>query len=143
MINKSLLSSQAAWLRKQLGADDSAPIDIFSLAQTIRNLTLILYPLGVNISGVCYRGEHSSVVVVNSDMSVGRQRFSLAHEFYHLFFDDSPALSVSEIVIGNGDQVERAADQFASYFLIPQASLYGLMRKLKTVGKKLFLTWKT
>lgn len=134
MINKSLISSQATWLRKQLGADDSAPIDIFSLAQTIRNLTLIMYPLGENVSGVCYKGEYSSVIVVNSDMSLGRQRFSLAHELYHLFFDDSVSSSVSVAMIGNGDEVEKAADQFASYFLIPQASLYGLIRRLK-VGR--------
>jgi hypothetical protein len=39
------ISNKAAMLRKELGEDNSSPIDIFSLAHTIGNLTLIFYPL--------------------------------------------------------------------------------------------------
>ena len=83
MIDRMDLSNKASTIRKRLGEDESSPVDIFSLVQTIENLTLVFYPLGSNISGACFRNRLSSLIVVNSDMSLGRQRFSLAHELYH------------------------------------------------------------
>lgn len=44
------LSNKASNLRKKLGADGEAPIDIFKLVQKIENLTLVFYGLGKNIS---------------------------------------------------------------------------------------------
>lgn len=87
MIDKMELSIKASQIRKKLGEDESSSIDIFALSQTIDSLTLMFYPLGKNISGACFKNSNSSIIAINSDMSLGRQRFSLAHELYHLFFD--------------------------------------------------------
>ena len=125
------LSNKASNLRKKLGADGEAPIDIFKLVQKIENLTLVFYGLGKNISGVCYKGTQSSLIVINSDMSLGRQRFSLAHELYHLYYDEVKKSSVSFILIGEGDETERKADQFASYFLISPSSLYRMVEEIR------------
>lgn len=131
MINKMDLSNKAALLRKKLGVDAASPVDIFHLVQSIDNLTLIFYPLGVNISGVCYKGKKSKAIAINSDMSIGRQRYSLAHELYHLFYDEAENNSVSLVLIGKGDENEKMADQFASYFLVPQISLFEFVQKIK------------
>lgn len=131
MIDKMDLSNKAIMLRKELGEDEASPIDIFSLAQSIEKLTLIFYPAGERISGICYKGKASNVIIINSDMSIGRQRFSLAHELYHLYFDEKLGTTVSMISIGDGDENEKKADQFASYFLIPQASLYSIIQNYK------------
>lgn len=131
MIDKLKLNTQASILRKKLGEDEFSPIDIFTLVQTIENLTLIFYPLE-NISGICYKGAQSNVIVINSNQSVGRQRFSLAHELYHLYYDKSEQHMVSMATIGEGDENERNADQFASYLLIPPASLLSQIDNLKT-----------
>ncbi len=131
MIDKMDLSNKASNLRKKLGADGEAPIDIFKLVQKIENLTLVFYGLGKNISGVCYKGTQSSLIVINSDMSLGRQRFSLAHELYHLYYDEVKKSSVSLILIGEGDETERKADQFASYFLISSSSLYRMVEEIR------------
>lgn len=53
MIDKMYLSNKASNLRKKLGEDGESPIDIFKLVPKIENLTLVFYPLGTNISGVC------------------------------------------------------------------------------------------
>lgn len=124
------LINKATDLRKRLGETESSPIDIMALAHTIDNLTLIFYPLGKNVSGVCYKGTDSNVIAINSEMSLGRQCFSLAHEFYHLYFDEQVS-AVSMKQIGKGDINEKKADQFASYFLIPNSSLYSFIRKCK------------
>ena len=131
MIDKMDLSSKATWLRKQLGEDEASPIDIFSLTQSIERLTLIFYPAGERISGICYKGKSSNAIIINSDMSIGRQKFSLAHELYHLYFDEKLGTTVSMKSIGEGDENEKKADQFASYFLIPQASLYAIIQDYK------------
>lgn len=136
MIDKMDLSNKASQLRKILGEDGDSPIDIFNLVQKQNHFTLIFYPLGSNISGVCYRGETSNVIAINSDMSIGRQRFSLAHELYHLHFDDSLVNTVSSIMIGSGDENEKKADEFASYFLIPPLSLYTMIEDIKRNNKK-------
>lgn len=130
MINKVELINKAIFIRKRLGEDESSPIDIFKLVQSIDNLSIIFYPLNKNISGVCYKGEKSSVIAINSDMSIGRQRFSLAHELYHLYYDKSASSSVSLLNIGEGDEIERNADQFASYFLVPGPTLYEKVDKI-------------
>lgn len=117
------LSNKAYRVRKLLGADGQSPVDLFKLVQGIEDLTLVFYPLGQNISGVCYKGASSQVIAVNSRMSLGRQRFSLAHELYHLYFDEAKASQVSRMAIGAGDANEKCADQFASYLLMPPASL--------------------
>ena len=130
MIDKMDLSNKASNLRKRLGEDGETPVDVFKLVQKIDNFTLVFYPLGSNISGVSYKGETSNVIAINSDMSIGRQRFSLAHELYHLYFDDSTVNAVSPIMIGSNDENEKKADQFASYFLIPSSSLYDMIEDI-------------
>lgn len=140
MIDKNDLNNKAFNLRKRLGEDAESPIDIFNLVKKIENLTLVFYPLGINISGVYYKGETSNVIAINSDMSIGRQRFSLAHELYHLYFDNSTINAVSPIMIGSGDDNEKKADQFASYFLIPSPSLYDIVEKIKKSKNKEHLT---
>ena len=53
MIDYADLMTKAERLRKQFGEDNNSPIDIFSLAQGIETLTIVYYPLGNKISGMC------------------------------------------------------------------------------------------
>ena len=89
MIDYAKLMAQATVLRKQLGEDDSSPIDIFSLVQGVEGLTLVYYPMGEKLSGMCIKSQKgNNLIAINSAMTIGRQRFSMAHELYHLFFDN-------------------------------------------------------
>ena len=105
------------------------------MVQAIDKLTLVFYPLNNNISGICYKGKSSNVIIINSDMSIGRQRSSLAHELYHLYFDERGISSASLTTICKGDENEKKDNQFASYFLITQSSLYGLIESIKEKNK--------
>ena len=136
MIDKMELSNKASCLRKELGEDEASPIDIFALAQTIKSLTLVFYPLGKSISGACFRNYASSIIAINSDMSLGRQRFSLAHELYHLFFDKERTSTICSSKIGGENENERKADHFASYLLMPSAALYESIQKHKEFSGK-------
>nr|WP_155457629.1 hypothetical protein [Streptococcus pneumoniae] len=50
---------------------------------------------------------------------------------YHLYYDEVKKSSVSLILIGEGDETERKADQFASYFLIFPSSLYRMVEEIR------------
>ena len=116
------LSNKALDLRRQMGEDSYSPIDIFAMVQRINNITLIMYPLGEHISGYCRKYEHTTIIVINSSMTVGRQRFSLAHELYHVYYDTSMTSFVCTN-FNNKSQNEQEADIFASFLLMPQTAL--------------------
>lgn len=130
MIDKLELHAKAQELRERLGEDANSPVDVFSLANQIDHLTLVFYPLGENISGMCVRDQQIRLIAINSAMSYGRQRFSLAHELYHLFYDDEAGFNVCAKNLDAKSENERNADQFASYFLVPYGSLRASIKRI-------------
>jgi Zn-dependent peptidase ImmA (M78 family) len=128
--DKYELAKLASVLRARLGTDDRSPIDVFSLAYSIERLTLVLYPMGEHISGMCIKYPSDVLIAINSSMSEGRQRFSLAHELYHCYFDDTDTVLCAKS-IGTSSDIEKEADIFASYFLAPPAALVESIEKVK------------
>ena len=125
----ALLMAQSELFRKELGEDCYSPIDIFSLSKNFDGLTIVYYPLGDNLSGMCIKGEEENcVIAINSKMTLGRQRFSLAHEFYHMKFDDN-LISVCAKKLDSDKEVEKNADMFASYLLMPESALFQMAKK--------------
>ena len=129
MLDKLDLNTKAQELREALGEDANSPVDIFSLVNQIEGLTLVFYPLGENISGMCIRDNEIRLIAINSTTSYGRQRYSLAHELYHLYYDDKSGFNVCSAKFDPKSENEKCADQFASYFLAPYKSLRSTIRK--------------
>ena len=134
MLDKLDLNAKAQELREALGEDANSPVDVFSLVNQIERLTLVLYPLGENISGMCVRDKEIQLIALNSTMSYGRQRFSLAHELYHLFYDDDSGFNVCSKMLNPKSENEKCADQFASYFLAPYKSLRAKVKEVTGGG---------
>ncbi|MAT45050.1 MAG: hypothetical protein CL609_22180 [Anaerolineaceae bacterium] len=140
---KSELSYLANNLRKRFGEDVFSPIDVFAILQSQEYLTLVYYPLSERISGMCvrtHRGEY--LVAINSRTTHGRQRFTAAHELYHLFIQEEIQSMVCGKEIGGGkDEEEKNADSFASYFLAPNDALRSFIEhKLKKGSNPLSIT---
>ncbi|MCD8501306.1 MAG: ImmA/IrrE family metallo-endopeptidase [Bacillaceae bacterium] len=109
---------------KQFGEDIHSPIDIFSLLQSNEDLSIVFYPMSSRISGICIREGNNKLIGINSNSTYGRQRFTLAHELYHLFFhEDFKSIISSSDLENNKDPQEIEADMFASYFLAPYEAL--------------------
>lgn len=134
-MDKMDLWKKAVNLRKQLGEDATSPIDIFTLAFSIDYLSIVYYPMGDHLSGMCIKDGKNRVIAINSSMTLGRQRFSMAHELYHLFYDEEQLTAICAKQIGAGSAKEEEADQFASYLLMPPDALSDLIGQIKDNGK--------
>lgn len=134
MIEKIDINANAIWLRKFLKEDADSPIDIFSLVNSIDNLTIIFYPMSNRISGMCVKVGENNMIAINSETTYGRQRYTLAHELCHLYFHKNLNNSIcSKDIDRTVDEKEVEADIFASYFLAPYESLKSYI--IDTLGK--------
>jgi Zn-dependent peptidase ImmA (M78 family) len=124
------LNGEAIILRKEFGEDANSPIDIFSLVHNNDDLTIVFYPMSSRVSGICIRDGKNKIIGVNSTSTYGRQRFTIAHELYHLYFhEDFESIVCFTDLEMNKSPAEKEADMFASYFLAPYEALSYFIRK--------------
>ncbi|MCH5253374.1 MAG: ImmA/IrrE family metallo-endopeptidase [Lachnospiraceae bacterium] len=120
------LNSLALKTRKIWGEDSYSPLDIFAIVNgwKEKKITLVKYPLSARISGMCTRVDDDIVICINSATSYGRQRFTLAHELYHVLYEEGMQRVICDMNMNADKSVsEREADQFASYLLMPHDAL--------------------
>jgi len=85
------------------------------------------------VSGICIRDGKNKIIGVNSTSTYGRQRFTIAHELYHLYFheDFEGVVCFTDLEMSKSPR-EKEADMFASYFLAPYEALaYFIRRQLR------------
>ena len=117
------LNTEAIQLREKWGLNPKGSIDITSVVLSkLPNLTLLYIPFSKNTSGMCINDGNIKIIGINSTMTKGRQRFTLAHELYHLLIEKNTG---KPIICNNPlrDDSEREADKFASYVLMTEESL--------------------
>ncbi len=115
-------------LRKKWGIDAYCPIDILRESlEHLKNLTIIWMPMNKEIKGCCSKNKIDYLIILNSNQDIGSQNFTLAHELYHLLFENS-----KEWIICSDDdntESEKNANIFASHLLLPEASLFEYREK--------------
>jgi len=131
-MDRLVLQRRALSIREHFGVDDNSPMDLFSLVHTNSDITLIFYPFKEEISGVCIKS--ANLIAINSNSTLGRQAFSIAHELYHYFYDVEKT-SISIYTQANF-KMEKEADLFASYLLMPDSSFTRFYNKLTNNGTK-------
>lgn len=110
----------ATQLRAKLGVSLQEPVGMKTIIRHLNILT-IYRPLSEKLFGLslqsCDGGE--KFMLVNSNSTRGRQHFTIAHELYHLFYDENPK---PHFCMGDKTRnvTERNADMFASAFLMPK-----------------------
>lgn len=133
MINRLIIQRRANDVRKKLGVDDNSPIDLISLISTNLDITLIFYPFNDEISGICIKA--ANLIAINSNSTLGRQNFSIAHELYHFFYDGEKT-EISYKNTSPNTKIEREANLFASYLLMPDVSFSRFYNKLTNNSTK-------
>lgn len=118
------LNADAIKVRGMLGYDNKQPIAITNALLNRPEYTLVRMVFSTDISGMSVMEADSKMIVVNTAMSLGRQRFSAAHELYHI---EVERICTGTICKSGYDdkksESEREADKFASYFLMPYDGL--------------------
>ena len=68
-------------------------------------------------------------MLINSDHPIGKQHFTVCHEFYHLYFqkDFKAAVSCTGLFDKKGNIEEYNADIFASYLLLPEMGVWEMI----------------
>lgn len=127
-------------LRAALDLGDAAVDDLVYLVEHHLGADVSLEPLPDGIHGllitdpdVPFQESGVAVMLVNSDDIHGRQRYTLAHEVAHLFFDDAE-LFLPDYAVADSAPDERGrwtdrqlcemrANSFASAFLAPEGGV--------------------
>ena len=120
------LNSLALRTRRMWNEDGYSPIDIFTIVNGWKDkkITIVRYPLSSRISGMCTKENEDIVICINSTTSYGRQRFTLAHELYHVLYEEDMQRVICDMSMnGNKSESEKEADKFASYLLMPYDAL--------------------
>lgn len=121
-------SALAEMLRHDWGIESFASVNIRSIVyNNIKNLTVLWFPMKTNISGCCSKTNKDDVIFINTNHTIGRQNFTLAHELYHLLYEDIDDFIVCGV--NNNSQSEKNADKFASTLLMPDSALYWFKNK--------------
>src|SRR5579875_1734507 len=120
-------------VRKFLGLESGPIDDLFRLVD--EHVLAFRLPLGSDLtsapSGFFYNHPQAGFcIVVNSDMTLGRQVFTLAHELAHAFFHSQNRDVVISMPGGRVDP-ERFADMFAGELLVPEDALRGAIDDLQ------------
>lgn len=116
-----LLERQAAEFRQKIGLSDTEAVKLKSLLLKLDILT-VFSPLSEGFSGMSLRSNRRRFMLVNCNHSKCRQHFTIAHELYHLYFDNTG--SSYNVSLGNKKaDIEKKADAFAQRFLMPAAGI--------------------
>src|SRR6266540_3390239 len=109
----------------------SGPIDVIYLAK-ILNIEIRIRDFAEDMSGFAYQKDGEKVVGVNANEGHLRQRFTIAHEFGHIYLDPRDDLNVDKnfaLKYRNGlsskgtDLKEVEANYFAAELLMPESFL--------------------
>jgi Zn-dependent peptidase ImmA (M78 family)/DNA-binding XRE family transcriptional regulator len=122
-------AAAARRLRRHLNLGGGPVGDPFRVSD--EHILIWRLPLGADLdvapSGLFYNHPRAGFsIVVNSDMTLGRQVFTVAHEMAHAFFH-SRDLDVIVSMPGAELWQERFADAFAGEFLVPGDELRRLV----------------
>lgn len=127
-----LIEAEANTLRERFFLGSRLPVDLEGLLVKQGILT-VFTNMSPDFSGMCLKYDKDiNFILVNSDIVLGRQNFTIAHELYHLFVQDDNEFKVHSCDVTNPQSpIERHANTFASYFLLPQDGVVEVMQRIE------------
>ena len=112
----------ASKMRAMLRVGISEPLNMKTTLRQLEILT-IYRPLSENIWGLSLKSYNDKrFILINSNATRGSQHFTIAHELFHLYFDENPQPHFLRQTFGQ-DPAERSANLFASALLMPKEGL--------------------
>lgn len=136
-----LISKKAAEFRRENGLSGTEPVLLKSILLSNNVLTLFK-PLSENFSGMAIKSGENRFILVNSNHSIGKQHFTIAHELYHLFkqADFTNRFCSTGRFDRKGDTNEYHADLFAAELLLPEEGIFKLIPDVEMVKDRIQLS---
>jgi Zn-dependent peptidase ImmA (M78 family) len=119
---------KATQLREEMGIRSTDPISIHQILKC-KGILGYFKPLGKDLSGMAIKvqaGEREKskyFMLVNTNDPYCKQRFTAAHELYHLLIQKDFHYSYDKDIYGSKDKEEVNANYFATYLLLPDAGV--------------------
>lgn len=123
--------NEAIGLREKFLLGSMLPVDMESLLVN-QGIITVYAPMSDSFSGMCLKyDDQTNFILINSNMPMGRQNFTVAHELFHLYIQDSKSYEVHSCDINNPQSpIEKHANSFASYFLLPTSGVTDVMQRI-------------
>ena len=114
----------ASRFRYEAGLSLAEPVHVKTLIRKL-GITAVYRPLSENSFGIgCKSSSGKKFILINSNSTRGRQHFTIAHELYHLFYEEHP---VPHMCGASFSSEERNANKFASALLLPREGILSMM----------------
>lgn len=126
----------AQQLRVRIGISPNEPVSMKTVLRQL-NILAVYRPLSQTFYGYSQKASGDMrFILINSNSTRGRQHFSIAHELYHLFYDEAP---VPHFCAGTEEKnpAERSADMFASAFLMPRTGIISKLTQEEITSQKI------
>jgi Zn-dependent peptidase ImmA (M78 family) len=135
-----ILQKKANLFRERNGISGSEAIRLKSLLLKLNVLTLFK-PLTEGFSGMSIKiNDNARFILVNSNHSLGRQHFTIAHELYHLYIQEKFKIHQCQTgLFDTKNKEEYNADYFASCLLMPEIGIHELIPDEELNKKKISL----
>lgn len=122
--------SLAAKFRSVLGMGLAEPVNAKTIIRKL-GVTLVYRPLSENSFGISCRSGEKRFMLVNSNSTRGRQHFTIAHELYHLYYDENPTPHICDSVVS---AEEKNANRFAASLLMPREGVLSMVSNEEIAG---------
>ena len=127
-MKKDFIEIKASELRTEWGMSPYDPVPVKQLLLKLNILTLFK-SLGDNFSGMCLKRDDSRFILINANHARGRQHFTIAHELYHLYVQETFEVHYCNPGSSNSSKQEKEADFFSSLFLMPEIGIKSMLPK--------------
>lgn len=123
--------------RDVIGVSYKEPIHVKSVLRKLNILT-IYKPMSEFVYGLSLKKDDYKFILVNSTCTRGRQHYAIAHELYHLYYDNNPIPHICNDKECSLE--EQNADNFASSLLMPKEGLRELISQEEIDNKDIEIT---
>ena len=136
------IGEKASTFRSRNGFGPTDPIQLNSFLLKANIITLFK-PLSDKFGGMAIKADGGfNFILVNQNHSLGKQHFTIGHEFYHLFCQKNFTSQRCNTGLFDKqvDQEEKKADFFAACLLMPETGIIQLIPDHEKKSKNLIST---
>ena len=126
----------AAQFRSTRGIGLAEPINAKTLIRML-GVTVMYRPLSEKSYGISCMSMGKRFILVNSNSTRGRQHFTIAHELYHLYYDERPTPHICDSVVTTE---EKNANRFAASLLMPREGILSMVSKEEIAQHSVYLS---